>query len=65
MKPNQPFSENDDQIDLIELLLQRQAELNALLEITRAINSNVPSETLIEMLEIIMKGNLKIGKFRN
>ena len=64
MKPNQPFSENDDQIDLIELLLQRQAELNALLEITRAINSNVPSETLIEMLEIIMKGNLKIGKFR-
>jgi sigma-B regulation protein RsbU (phosphoserine phosphatase) len=61
---NQPYSRNDDQIDLIELLLQRQAELNALLEITRAINSNVSSETLIEMLEIIMRGNLKIGKFR-
>lgn len=64
MTPNQQFSESDDQIDLIELLLQRQAELNALLEITRAINSNVSSQTLIEMLEIIMRGNLKIGKFR-
>lgn len=64
MAVNHPFSESDDQIDLIELLLQRQAELNALLEITRAINSNVSSDTLIEMLEIIMKGNLKIGKFR-
>ncbi|MBD3749085.1 MAG: PP2C family protein-serine/threonine phosphatase [Sphingobacteriales bacterium] len=57
-------SENDDQIDLIELLLKRQAELNALLEVTRAINSNVPSETLVEMLEMIMKNNLKINKFR-
>ncbi|MBU0694986.1 MAG: PP2C family protein-serine/threonine phosphatase [Bacteroidetes bacterium] len=63
MPKNHP-SENDGQIDLIELLLERQAELNALLEVTRAINSNVPSETLIEMLEIIMKGNLKIRKFR-
>jgi sigma-B regulation protein RsbU (phosphoserine phosphatase) len=57
-------TENEDQIDLIELLLKRQAELNALLEITRAINSNVPSDTLIEMLEMILKSNLKIGKFR-
>ncbi len=57
-------SENDDQIDLIELLLERQAELNALLEITRAINSNVPSQTLIEMLEMILMNNLKIKKFR-
>lgn len=57
-------TENEDQIDLIELLLKRQAELNALLEITRAINSNVPSNTLMEMLELILKSNLKIGKFR-
>jgi phosphoserine phosphatase RsbU/P len=57
-------SENEDQIDLIELLLKRQAELNALLEITRAINSNVPSETLIEMLQMIMMSNLRIKKFR-
>ena len=64
MIPNQSFSVSDDQLDLIELLLQRQAELNALLEITRAINSNVSSDTLIEMLEIIICGNLRIGKFR-
>src|SRR6476659_1300401 len=63
MPQNHP-SENDGQIDLIELLLERQAELNALLEVTRAINSNVSSETLIEMLEMIIKSNLKIGKFR-
>lgn len=60
----QNASENDEQIDLIELLLKRQAELNALLEVTRAINSNVSSETLVEMLEMIMKNNLKINKYR-
>lgn len=64
MKSKKNSSENEDQIDLIELLLKRQAELNALLEITRAINSNVPSETLIEMLQMIMMSNLKIKKFR-
>ncbi len=63
MLQNHP-SENDGQIDLIELLLERQAELNALLEVTRAINSNASNETLVEMLEMIMKNNLKIGKFR-
>jgi sigma-B regulation protein RsbU (phosphoserine phosphatase) len=64
LKQPKNLSEDDNQIDLIELLLKRQAELNSLLEITRAINSNVPSDTLIEMLEIIFKNNLKIGKFR-
>lgn len=62
--PKHNQSDNQEQIDLIELLLQRQAELNALLEITRAINSNVSSDTLVEMLEMIMKNNLKIQKFR-
>ena len=37
-------SDSDVQIDIVELLLKRQAELNALLEVTRAINSNVPSQ---------------------
>lgn len=57
-------SESDAQIDIVELLLKRQAELSALLEITRAINSNVSSETLVEMLETIMRNNLKVKKFR-
>lgn len=57
-------SESDAQIDIVELLLKRQAELNALLEITRAINSNVSSQTLVEMLEMIMRNNLKVKKFR-
>ncbi|WP_017257213.1 PP2C family protein-serine/threonine phosphatase [Pedobacter arcticus] len=57
-------SESDAQIDIVELLLKRQAELSALLEITRAINSNVSSETLVEMLETIMRNNLRVKKFR-
>lgn len=57
-------SDSDVQIDIVELLLKRQAELNALLEVTRAINSNVPSHTLVEMLEMIMRNNLKVRKFR-
>ncbi len=64
MIPKQNQSDNDDELDLIELLLKRQAELNALLEITRAINSNVSSNTLVEMLEMIMLSNLKVRKFR-
>ncbi len=56
--------ESDAQIDMVELLLKRQAELSALLEITRAINSNVPSETLVKMLETIMKNNLRVKHFR-
>lgn len=54
----------EEQIDLIELLLKRQAELNALLEVTQAINSNVSGAVLIEMLELIIKTNLKVGRFR-
>jgi sigma-B regulation protein RsbU (phosphoserine phosphatase) len=56
--------ESDSQIDIVELLLKRQAELSALLEVTRAINSNVASQTLIEMLEMIMRNNLRVKKFR-
>ncbi len=52
------------EVDLIELLLTRQAELNALLEITQAINNNTSTSVLFEMLEMVMKNNLKVGKFR-
>lgn len=54
----------EDQNDLVALLLKRQAELNALLEITQAINRNVAGSVLIEMLELIVKNNLKVGRFR-
>lgn len=57
-------SSESAQIDIVELLLKRQAELSALLEITRAINSNVSSETLVEMLETIISNNLRVKKFR-
>jgi sigma-B regulation protein RsbU (phosphoserine phosphatase) len=54
----------DDDANLIELLLKRQSELNALLEVTRAINNNKPTQFLLEMLEMIMRGSLKVGRFR-
>ncbi len=57
-------SRQDAKTDIVDLLLKRQAELSALLEITRAINSNVPSQVLIDMLETIMRNNLKVEKFR-
>lgn len=57
-------NKNIEEIELVQLLLKRQAELNALLEITLAINRNSSSAVLFEMLEMIMKVNLKIGKMR-
>ncbi|MEO7213723.1 PP2C family protein-serine/threonine phosphatase [Mucilaginibacter sp.] len=50
--------------ELIRLLLKRQSELNALLEITRAINKNASTPDLIKMLEVILQNYLQIGKFR-
>lgn len=64
MEKKENISHEEEQIDLIELLLKRQAELNALLEVTQAINSNVSGSVLIEMLELIIKSNLKVGRFR-
>ncbi|ADY53266.1 protein serine/threonine phosphatase [Pseudopedobacter saltans DSM 12145] len=52
-----------EQVDLIELLLDRQAELNTLLEITQAINRHVSSLVLIDMLELILKNSLCIQNF--
>ena len=50
--------------ELIRLLLKRQSELNSLLEVTRAINKNTATPVLIQMLEVILKNYLQIGKFR-
>jgi sigma-B regulation protein RsbU (phosphoserine phosphatase) len=61
MQNNQDSSGEDE---LIRLLLKRQSELNSLLEVTRAINKNTPTPTLIQMLEVILKNYLQVGKFR-
>lgn len=61
MQDNNDSSGEDE---LIRLLLKRQSELNSLLEVTRAINKNTPTPTLIQMLEVILKNYLQIGKFR-
>jgi sigma-B regulation protein RsbU (phosphoserine phosphatase) len=61
MQSNHDSSGEDE---LIRLLLKRQSELNSLLEVTRAINKNTPTPTLIQMLEVILKNYLQIGKFR-
>ncbi|RYY23565.1 MAG: serine/threonine-protein phosphatase [Sphingobacteriaceae bacterium] len=58
---NYSYSDEDE---LIRLLLKRQAELNALLEITQAINKNASITMLVDMLEVIMKDYLHVGKFR-
>jgi sigma-B regulation protein RsbU (phosphoserine phosphatase) len=61
MQNNQDSSGEDE---LIRLLLKRQQELNSLLEITQAINRNSPTTELVQMLEVILKNYLQIGKFR-
>lgn len=50
--------------DLIQLLLKRQAELNALLEVTLAINKNSAASVLFEMLVVILRVNLNVGRMR-
>ena len=59
-----PTSLINDESELIQLLLKRQAELNSLLEITQAINKNSSSNVLFEMLEVILNVHLRIGKVR-
>ena len=61
MQNNNDSSGEDE---LIRLLLKRQSELNSLLEVTRAINKNTSTPTLVQMLEVILKNYLQIGKFR-
>jgi len=50
--------------ELIRLLLKRQTELNALLEITQAINKDTGTPTLLQMLQVILKSYLQVGKLR-
>lgn len=50
--------------ELIRLLLKRQTELNALLEITQAINNNTSTTVLVQMLQVVLKSYLQVGKLR-
>src|ERR1700742_737516 len=50
--------------ELIRLLLKRQTELNALLEVTQAINKDTATPTLLQMLQLILKNYLQVGKLR-
>ena len=61
MQYNKEISAEDE---LIQLLLKRQSELNALLEVTRAINKNMGIPVLIQMLQVILKSYLEVGKLR-
>lgn len=54
-----PSLNNDD---IIRRLIRRQIELNSLLEITQAINSNFSAASLFRMFEFILKIHLGIGK---
>jgi sigma-B regulation protein RsbU (phosphoserine phosphatase) len=60
----QGFENGSGEGELIQLLLKRQSELNSLLEVTRAINKNSSTPTLIQMLEVILQNYLKVGKLR-
>src|ERR1700749_564765 len=50
--------------ELIRLLLKRQTELNALLEVTQGINKDTRTSVLVQMLQVILKSYLQVGKLR-
>ena len=58
------IGQNTGEDELIRLLLKRQSELNSLLEVTRAINKNTATPVLIQMLEVILKNFMNVGRFR-
>ena len=60
----QNIDEGSGEDELIKLLLKRQWELNSLLEVTQAINKNTAAPVLIQMLEVILKNYLQVGKLR-
>ncbi len=60
----QNFDEVSGEDELIRLLLKRQSELNSLLEVTRAINKNISTPVLVQMLEVILQNYLQVGKLR-
>lgn len=64
MRLDRDINKQPSESDLVQLLLKRQAELNALLEVTLAINKNSAASVLFEMLEVILRVNLKVGRMR-
>jgi sigma-B regulation protein RsbU (phosphoserine phosphatase) len=58
------FDEISAEDELIRLLLKRQTELNALLEVTQAINKDTRTSVLVQMLQVILKSYLQVGKLR-
>jgi len=60
----QNIDEGSGEDELIKLLLKRQWELNSLLEVTQAINKNTAAPVLLQMLEVILKNYLQVGKLR-
>jgi sigma-B regulation protein RsbU (phosphoserine phosphatase) len=60
----QNTEETSGEDELIRLLLKRQTELNALLEVTQAINNNTGTPVLVQMLTVILKSYLQVGKLR-
>jgi len=60
----QNIDEISPEDELIRLLLKRQTELNALLEVTQAINKDTGTGVLIQMLQVILKSYLQVGKLR-
>ena len=51
-----------NEVELQRQLDRKELELNALLEITQAINSNVPEESLYKMFNFTLRSNLQIRK---
>lgn len=49
-------------LDLKKQIEKKELELNALLEITQAINSNVPEESLYKIFNFTLRSNLNISK---
>jgi sigma-B regulation protein RsbU (phosphoserine phosphatase) len=60
----QNIDEGSGEDELVKLLLKRQWELNSLLEVTQAINKNTTAPVLLQMLEVILKNYLQVGKLR-
>jgi phosphoserine phosphatase RsbU/P len=51
-----------DEVELKAQLERKELELNALLEITQSINSNVPEESLYKIFNFTLRANLNIKK---
>lgn len=51
-----------NEVELQKQLDRKELELNALLEITQAINSNVPEQSLYKMFNFTLRSNLQIRK---